>query len=106
MWRSLFYLLLLCACGRGGSDLCVLSTKCPADSQQAIQSTLTGQNISDCKHNLKGPCGSKYEAWASCGWDNQTCKADGTTDFDALNAACTDKFNEYFACCADADGGC
>jgi len=103
MMRLALFAFLLCACGRGGSDLCELSTKCPADT---IKITMTGQPVTDCKHNVKGPCGSQYQSWASCGWDNQTCKADGTTDWDALNAACTNAFNEYFACCADADGGC
>jgi hypothetical protein len=105
MKRSLLYALVLCACGRGGSDLCQLSTKCPGDSQQP-NVTPIGQSIADCKHNLKGACASKYESWASCGWDNQTCKADGTTDQDAVNAACTDAFNQYFVCCANVDGGC
>jgi hypothetical protein len=103
-------LIVLCAvaagCGRGGSDLCTLSTKCPGDSQLPIQSTLTGVSISDCNLNRKGPCGSDYESWLSCAWDKQTCKPDGTTDYDALNAACQAEFDKYFSCCAGADGGC
>ena len=104
MKRSFAFALLLCACGRSGADLCELSTTCPGDSPTQI--TPIGQSVADCKHNIKGVCGSQYQTWASCGWSNQTCKADGTTDLDAINAACTAEFNEYFTCCANADGGC
>lgn len=97
---------VLLACGRGGSDLCGLSTTCAGDSNLAIQSTLTGVSITDCNHGRKGACGPDYEAWLSCGWDKQSCKADGTTDWDALNAACQPEFAKYFACCAALDGGC
>jgi len=101
---SLFLVIVLCACGRSGADLCQASTKCPGDPTSKI--TPTSQSITDCKHNVLGACGSTYESWASCSWNNQTCKADGTTDWDALNAACTNEFNTYFTCCANADGGC
>jgi hypothetical protein len=103
MWRFALYALLLCACGRSGADLCELSTKCPNDT---IKTTLTGQPVTDCKHNVKGACGAQYQNWAACGWDNQTCMADGTTDWNALNAACTTEFNAYFTCCSGVDGGC
>jgi hypothetical protein len=105
MKSSILFALVLCACGRSGADLCETSTLCPGDPATS-KITPTSQSITDCKHNRQGPCGSKYESWASCGWDKQTCKADGTTDWDALNAACTDEFNAYFTCCANTDGGC
>jgi len=95
---------LLFACGRSGADLCAPSMLCPADPATKI--TPTSQSVTDCKRNVQGACGSAYQSWASCSWDEQTCKADGTTDWDALNAACADKFNEYFTCCANTDGGC
>ena len=103
--RSLVLALVLCACGRGGADLCQASTKCAGDPPTS-KITPTGQSITDCKRNVQGTCSGTYQSWASCSWDNQTCKADGTTDFDAINAACTGEFNAYFACCAAADGGC
>ena len=104
MKRSLLCAIVLCACGRSGTDLCEPSMKCPSDPP--IQVTPIGQSVTDCKHSLEGTCGAKYESWASCGWDKQTCKADGTTDLDAINAACADEFNAYFTCCANVDGGC
>jgi hypothetical protein len=57
-----------------------------------------------CREMLAGRCRGVYLEVSDCTGANETCKDDGTTDVDAVRAACKSKFDDLATCLqADAE---